>query len=147
MKIYVDYKETVEDQQFDQGDGGRWDYSWSKTMSFETLGVSLTKPEGYDYETFEVDFEVEAGEEIYTLTVIYSDGDTFGHSCGNGEVVWVFKSEEKAKEAEQLFWDNRKSYSIKFESERGETISLSNPGSGYFETLDEVRIESFVVRK
>lgn len=60
--IYVKYRETVVDEQFDQGDGGRWDYSWSKASEFEVVGAFAEKPEGYDYETFNLDFEVGVGQ-------------------------------------------------------------------------------------
>lgn len=143
--IYVKYSENVVHEDFHQGDGGRWDYSWSKTSEFEVVGAFLNKPEGYEYETFSLDFQL--GEEAFVFSVIYSDGDTFGHSVGNGEVVWVFKTKEQADKAETLFWENRKAYSIEFENEDGEKITLSNPGSGYFETLDEVRIDRAIVQQ
>lgn len=143
MKIYITYKETVENENYDPGDGGPYDHSWSCTSSFEALGAFLTQPDHFDYELFDLDFNVEVGDELHILTVIYSDGDTFGNSCGNGEIFWVFKTIEKAKQTEALIWNNRKSFSISFDTESGKKVSLSNPGVGYFETLDEIRLKSF----
>lgn len=146
MKIYVNYEEYGESSHESHGDG-EWDCSWSYDGSFNVTGVVLENPAGFSYETLNVNWDASPGEEVYVLTMIYSTGDSFGYASGKGEVLWVFKDFDVAKNAAKRLREQEDEYSVKIEDETGQTIQLSNPGSGYFESVEEIRLESFKLGK
>lgn len=117
---------------------------WSASYIFEVSGVHLEQVNG-GYEKFNTCFDVVNGDTVYVLSMVYGEGDSFGHSSGNGEALWVFKDFEVAKNAAQTLKEQESSYSVSFLNENGEKATMSNPGSGYFECVEEIRLESFTV--
>lgn len=117
---------------------------WSADYDFDVNGVSLEKPNS-SYEQFQTCFDVQNGDTVYVLSMIYSTGDSFGRSSGNGEALWVFKDFEVAKKAAQAIKDQEDKYSVSFLNENGEKATMSNPGSGYFECVEDIRLESFII--
>ena len=117
---------------------------WRADYTFEVTGITLQKPSG-DYEKFNTAFEVNAGDTLFVLSIIYSTGDSFGYSTGNGEALWVFKDFEVAKKATEDFRSQEDEYSVKFKDESGKKLTMSNPASGYFESLTDVMLQSFAV--
>lgn len=142
MKLYVKYHESGESGREEHGEGS-WDYTWWENNYFEVWGVSLNKDDIYNFETFDVCFDVVEGETVHVLYMIYSTGDTFGHSRGNGEILWVFKDFDKAEAAAKSLRENENSYSIDILDEENNFVRLNNPGSGYFERIEQITIESF----
>ena len=78
--------------------------------------------------------------------MIYTDGDSFGFATGKGEVLWVFEDIESARLAQRMLEENKKEFSIKFEDGKGNTIQFSNPGAGYFESVENISIDSYFVK-
>lgn len=147
MKLYVKYTESGYSWSENHGHGD-WDYSWGAEYHFEVHGVYCDpQPSNWKFneEIIDVNFDFKSGDVVYVLTMIYSTGDTFGGSTGNGEVLWVFKDIECAKRAGQAIRDNEESYSIDIIDETGKHVQLSNPGFGYFECIEQILLESFVV--
>lgn len=121
---------------------------WTADYDFEVTSVTLEKPQHVcDYETFNTSFNVEEGDSIYVLSMIYSSGDSFGSSSGNGEVIWVFKDVEFAKAAAQALRKHENDFSVKFKDESGQEITMHNPGAGYFEHISSIDVERFTVGK
>lgn len=147
MKLYVHHDTYCDyDRREDTGDGP-YEYTWSSSFSHEILGVQRECPDArrYMYEAFEVDFAVEDGDMVYVLDITYSTGDSFGHSEGNYEVMWVFKDQDVATAAEKMIYANEKKLSFKIVVESGEVVELSNPAFGYFNRLSSVNVEAFGV--
>lgn len=117
---------------------------WSASYVFNVKGLSLNKPRT-DYEKFNTCFDVKEGDTVYVLYMIYAEGNSFGGSSGNGEVLWVFKDLDVAKEAKKALEDQGESFSVVFYNELGEKATMSNPGAGYFESVEDIQLESFVV--
>ena len=82
------------------------------------------------------------GQEIFIVTAVYSDGDTFGRHTGYTELTGVYASEEKAKEAKRLLEENNKSN--EYPAKQGEYVHI--PWSGYFASLDEFRIDKVALK-
>ncbi len=146
MELYVSYTEDGQSHH-EQYSDEQYDYSWSYEGTFSVDSVSIEKPSGYDYETINVGWDAEPGQEVYVLTMIYGDGDSFGHASGRGEVLWIFKDIECAKKAAQKLREDENEYTVCIEDEQGEVIKLSNPGSGYFESVEDILVEAFIINK
>lgn len=116
---------------------------WHQTYSFSVDSASLE--EIYYGDKFTVDFEINVGDTVYALYMIYNDGDSFGRAEGKGEVIWVFKDFQTAKIAAETWEQNADDYRIKIVLESGKEIELHNCCAGYFERLTEVGIEPLVV--
>lgn len=140
MKLFVQYDEICLDSYHSGEEYG----DWSADYSFGVNGVTTTRSSWSD-EEFEVDFEAVAGDTIYVLSMIYSTGDSFGHATGHGEVLWAFKSKDVADAAAKAVEGNADGYTIEIISDGGKTVKLSNPGSGYFETVSSIYVESFIL--
>lgn len=140
MQLFVQYKQTVISSVIPDEPYG----PWSTELDFKPTKVTIDRPTGYEYEAFELDFDVNRGDKVYVLTIIYSSGDSFGSSTGNGEILWVFKDATKAKEVAKLY-DNSESYTIDILTEKGTKIQLSNPAYGYFENVSSMEVDEFIV--
>ena len=142
MKLFVKQVEITISANPPQEEYG----SWSTDLHFSVEGVFLSKDRRYHYEEIEVDFDVKVGDEVHVLYMIYSSGDSFGSSTGNGEVIWVFKDKMLAVEVAKEY-ENTEEYSIFFTTEEGNIVKLSNPAAGYFENISSLNIKSFKVEE
>jgi len=146
MKLYVSVSEVCTYSEREPEDYG----SWEERYDFSVVAVHRSKPETlrgwWDGEAFEVPFEVAAGDTVYVLSMSYNTGDSFGRASGCGEVLWVFKDEQLAHEACRIWEESENNHSVKFKVESGDTVTLNNPGAGYFETINCVNVESFQVK-
>ncbi len=106
-------------------------------------------------------FDVNPGDKIYLVYVTYTTGSTFGSASGNVVYVDVFKDSDEAyaleKEINQAY-DNFKNPKPKKKGKQQEydywldyindgklKKVYTGPWTGYFETLDNTHVESFVV--
>ena len=105
----------------------------------------MKQSENCNYEKFNTEFEVDVGDIIWVLYMVYSSGDSFGYGTGYGEVMWVFKDKNAAIEAYKAFEDQKKEFSLVFESDSFKKITLSNPGAGYFSRIDGIYLQTYVV--
>lgn len=147
MKLYVHHDVHCDhDRRTDTGDGP-YEYTWSSSFWHEVLGVQRECPDErkHMYEAFEVDFVVEEGDMVYVLDITYSTGDSFGHSDGDYEVMWVFKDRDVAAAAEKMIYANESALSLDIVVESGKVVQLSNPAFGYFNRLSSVNVEVFSV--
>lgn len=103
----------------------------------------------YSHEKFGLNVDLKAGDPAFVLTMIYSSGDSFGTSRGNGEVLWVFKDAATALAARDKWMQQCRSgeyvESVEFNDEIGNKIRLSNPAAGYFENMSDVIITTMLV--
>lgn len=121
--------------------------SWSQEYNFNVIHVSLEDSNRYTTENFTIPGEINSGDEVFVLYMIYSSGDSFGSSSGNGEVLWVFTDKDIAEAASKIWAASNEIDSVSFKIEDGSTVTLSNQSSGYFENISNVEISSFIVNK
>ncbi len=148
MKIYVQHKQyctnsTQSDESYSE---------WSASYDSEITGASLSPK--YGDEEFEVSFECTPGIPVFVLSMTYTTGDSFGSSSGNLEILWVFKDPETALNAKQVWetacynHDNSLTYddySVQFQDEQQNIITLSNPAIGYFEKIENINLSIFLL--
>lgn len=145
-KVHVYHDNPCDYSHQEEHGDGPWDYSWEESRSIDLQRVSLTQDKKmYPDDTFTIPGEVKAGDRVYVLYMTYSWGDSFGWGEGMLEVLWVFTNENTCREAMRQIEENAKSYSVPVTLENGEKQVLHNPGSGYFERLESVDYESFIV--
>ncbi len=116
--------------------------SWSEILSFGVEWVSTRNKRG---ELFNVNFEVEVGMKVYVVYGIYSMGDSFGSSEGNGEVIHVFKDEALAKDAVKVIEANKNLTSFNIKIDNNETRKIHVPWGGYFEVFNHADYGEFIV--
>lgn len=97
---------------------------WSARYEFSVTDATLTPVyHAARHEVYPMD--VKSGDTVYVLYMIYSEGDSFGRSDGNGEVLWCFKSEELANKAKRNVDENYNSYTIEAVGDDGKVIMLT----------------------
>lgn len=108
----------------------RWSSHEDEYRYFDLEGVWLDREEApWLIESVDVNFKPKKGQFVYVLVVIYSSGGTFGKSYGNGCIVGIYEKPEEAAKIEETIYNG--------------TYSDNNyaPWVGYFETLENVKIE------
>ena len=146
MELFVQFESRCIDSYREDKEYG----DWSEQYDYEVKGVSISSRGrwsglAYDEERINVGFEAEAGDPIHILWMTYSTGDSFGHGSGYGEILWVFKDATVARQALDLFKASSEQYSIVVKDDAGNDITLHNPGSGYFESVDSLQVDTFVL--
>ena len=92
MKIYVTYEDLIVSSYYSNEQWGEW----REEHQFTLKNFSTKAQKNGTYDKFIVDFE--PGDVVYAIYGIYSTGDSFGYSEGNGEILAVFDDIKKAKE-------------------------------------------------
>ena len=110
-------------------------------------GISLSDQDS-QY-ALEPDFDVEVGDTVYVVYAVYSTGDTFHHASGAYLEVLSFHkngdlAHQNASGARER--SNRESaYTMTITYDSGAQVSRHCPWDGYFESLDYIQVDSFVV--
>lgn len=125
----------------DEDDG--WDRdSTSTSWSFGPIHLNEN---GNWMESFNTDFDVNAGDVVYVVVPVWSTGDSFGNDEGsNSEVFGCFKTFEEANNFKNELESPKETgdYSLKYKIGDRE---IYIPWGGYFESLDYIEIVSGVV--
>lgn len=146
MELFVQYESRCTDSYREDREYGDWSESWD----YEVKGISISSRGrwsnlAYDEEKINVGFEAEAGTPLYILWMTYGSGDSFGHGDGYGEILWVFKNADVARQALEVFRADSEQYSIIVKDDAGNNITLHNPGSGYFESVNSLQVDTFLL--
>lgn len=112
-----------------------WD-AGDEDGDYEVTGVSLM-PGWRD--SIDSPDEIKAGDIVWAVWVVYGTGSTFGSSGGEGQILTVTKDAELAVAANE--WADGKGT---WPKELGDEPYKN--WTGYFEWLQHVRIETFVVQ-
>lgn len=149
-ELLVHYTQEVISEQHAKEQYG----DWHAEYDFDVVGVSLKSEDKWGRgEQFTLEADIAYADIVHVLWITHSTGDSFGHSTGSGEVLWVFKDPTLAWAA-YTKWNEAKDgnrdsgdkyYSVSFEVDGGRTITLNNPGWGYFESLESVKLKQFLV--
>ena len=96
--IYLSYRETTEGGGLGEGEHGPYGSRETEYITFQPLAVFIAPGSGGH--SIEVDFDPEAmtkDERIFLVIARYTDGDSFGHSEGNWQVMLATKDQDKAQ--------------------------------------------------
>ena len=146
MELFVQYESICTDYYREDKAYG----DWSETIDYEVKGASISSRGrwsglAHDEEKINVSFEAEAGTPVHILWMTYGSGDSFGHGDGYGEILWVFKNADVARQALAAFQTSADQYSIPVKDDEGNTVTLHNPGSGYFESVNSLQVDTFLL--
>ena len=122
--------------------------SWSRHNDFTVDGVTLDTKMRWGYDAVQIAPAVVVGDTVWVLYVTYGTGDSFGHSSGQGEVVWVFTEEAvatKALEDLEKLGTARDVVAFRFVDEDGEQLHVCNPANDYFSNLEGFHLQSYIV--
>ncbi len=109
--------------------------SWSRIYDFRVLAFSAAVPGDPDWDwVWETDVDAtndDIPEAMHCVWVRYTDGDSFGRSTGNGQIVGLFKDEDEAHKLARSIIDD--------------TYVPSGHGyicwNGHFNRLESVEVE------
>jgi hypothetical protein len=146
-QLYVAYTQICTNSEESEEEYG----SWSKEHDFTVNSVHINNPkfsEEYNYdfnvENIAVPVEVKSGDVVYVLSITYSDGDSFGSSSGEGEILYVFKDKVIGEAAEKI-WGKDIDHSVNFQIDDGSYLTMSNPSYGYFSNVCSIDLIEFTV--
>lgn len=139
--------------------GERFSYRGTTTTSWDIKGLILIDKEDQNYrylnveEQVDVLFKPEKGKIYHLLYAIYGTGDTFGHDNGKHfEVIGVYQDRKIAEENQQRLqtgkpeikdkWGTRVSLLVEGINK---THDYHRPWTGYFESLNILTVESFIL--
>jgi hypothetical protein len=137
--------ESYTDVTRDSDPDDRWDADDTST-SWSLRGIMLSDVDGQH--ALPADFPVEIGDTVYVVYAIYSTGDSF--HCADGEYLEVISfHKDRARANRNMAAANgphASRHEMTIEFENGKKITRHCPWDGYFESLDRVDVESFVVQ-
>ena len=126
---------------------------WSEENDHNLVSASISNDKYWDVALFPSEVEPTRGQDIYVVYVLYSSGDSFGHSSGNLVYIWAFTDPKKAYELSDLILtDYAKQPDFSFDKNGneftfyGQTIYCGT-WKGYFERLQEVEVAKLCVTK
>lgn len=134
MRILVTYEEQCVYNEREPEQYG----SWSEDYSSSIVGVCKAAEDtrsGYDSDVYVI---ADGSTHAYVVYFIYSTGDSFGCADGRIDVVLCTGSETVAWQVVEQIKKNPDTETIKFDDEFGRSISISNVGAGYFESISSV---------
>lgn len=94
-----------------------------------------------------VPFDIDPYRYYYLVSVIYSTGDSFNHNKGEIDYIEMYEEEEMAiatKKAIEVAYkskDKEDRYGVDILNNSGVSYRISASWVGYFESLEEVRID------
>lgn len=94
-----------------------------------------------------VPFDIDRDKTYYLVSVIYSTGDSFNHHEGVIDYIEMYENEEMAIATRDMIENSYKSkdkeekYSVEILNNSGTPYKISASWVGYFERLEEVRID------
>ncbi len=134
---------------------GEWESCYDQRLSKISRNSKLL--DKYGFEAHKVPDEVYNAKSLYVVVVIYSTGDSFGHSRGNISLAFATEDPDEAiavKESIELEDEHNNAYSRsqkkanekefwsnKFR-EHPKSLNTSNyTWNGYFESVEHVKVE------
>ena len=122
--------------------------------SFTPTSLHLSQ-QGWQ-ENIETLVEPEIGKRVYVMVVRYGDGDTFGHSDGNWQVIGAFDNEKEVYAIKKAIersgeLDKEDSYDTAYDcvtaAFKPSGISVHPAWIGYFNSLESVEIHKMVIQQ
>ena len=152
--IGVDADSYFHDNQDGSDSNEQYSYRGTTDTSWEVRGLRLVDDEDkarylHFQDTVDVGFKPEKGKVYHLLFAVYSTGDSFGYDNGkNFTAIDVYKSRKVAEENQKRLYEgkpeNKGLVQLKVEG-RKELHEYYRPWNGYFESLDRLEVESFIL--
>lgn len=141
LRVLVTYDES-ENMGTEYHSDEPYDYTWHGDATFEVVKAEATdEKSGYHSEGF----LIYPSDEVWVVYGTYSYGDSFGHGFGKGFLIGAFGHEKAARAAKEAVMEQSKEYSLTIIDDFGRKVQVSNPGAGYFESLDTVQVVSLAL--
>lgn len=122
----------------------RWDRGNTSTSHY-IQGISIVDTEVSDFNLE----NIKVGDVVYVIYAIYSTGDSFGNdTCGGFEVIIMNSNSDIATKNYDIIvknQNNRDRGTVELTLDNGNIMSYYPPWNGYFENLEDLRLESYCV--
>ena len=119
---------------------------WYALIDYDIVSVSTRKvshgPES-GWEKVAVDFECKTGDLVYVLVLRYTQGDSFGESKGNTEILGIFKDKQLANETAQVLdtkLRDKNNKTIEFSTETGVEVSTPDFTKDHFCAYERIEV-------
>lgn len=139
MRVCVSYDEICTHSYHDGEEYGSWEKSYSSSIE-EVYILGDNEQALYCSEVFLLPDGI---EKVYVVSMIYNTGDSFGCADGKISIIHCTADEIAAHTIAKMIQENPDTYSFKFTDDLGREINLYNPGSGYFESISHVDVDTF----
>jgi hypothetical protein len=141
IKVIDDSFVTVEEEGTNEEYGPR---DCTHTSHYIEGIKEVSEQEGWD---LVVPFKPEPRKQYFLVYCLYTTGDSFGWDSGIIEFIGLYEDRDLAdatkKRIENHYKDAKKRDSpVEVYNSKGELYSISAPWIGYFESLDDVVVES-----
>lgn len=154
-KLYLSYMSQTHTGS-DSYDNGEWDCYHSEYGTAYYTGISLTP--GFK-DIIETDEDYVEGDIVSLCYVVYSTGNTFGHSEGHLQALavskdakeldviqtWAYEVDDLARKREYVSYDLKTHKNVKTKWPKNIKPIDYPEFVGYFEALQCARIEQFIV--
>ena len=145
------YNVSIIDDEHCESFRGKGDYAdWRETKTHDIQGFKLVKEK--EYFDLTVAFKPQRHTNYYLLYVLYSSGDSFGHSSGNICFVGLYEDERTAdrnakrivehnncyRKRDYKWKDHEEEYSVELEEPDCCNVRFSCAWNGYFERIEDV---------
>lgn len=124
---------------------------WFAIIDYDIVAVSTQKlSHGPDcgWEKVAVDFECKTADTVYVMVLRYTQGDSFGESKGNTEILGIFQDEQFALETAQVLdtqLKNKQNKFISFTTESGIEVSTPDFTKDYFCAYEKIDVVKKIV--
>lgn len=119
-------------------------HNWFSLIDYDVVAVCTQKvshgPEN-GWEKVAIDFDCKCGDTVYLLVLRYTQGDSFGTSKGNTEILGIFKDKQFATETLQVLdtdLKNKSNKNITFTTESGIEVSIVDFTKEYFCAYEKI---------
>lgn len=108
------------------------------------VAVTQTKNGRSEWYDFETDLDVNVGDEVYLVYVIYSTGSTFGRAEGMIKFIDIFTDKDEARALEEAIYRQNDRDIIMYINSGVEKECYCS-WNGYFEALQSAEAERFEI--
>lgn len=141
--IYVKTNERITHSEREDRKHGNWKVEKQSEVLDVVLDRYLNAHSGV--EMFECDAQV--GDTVYVVSVTYTTGDSFGNSKGNLAVAGVYNNTKDAIAVRTKIEEQPRKSGLNVTLSDGTVQKIYGPWMGYFERVEVVDIESFIVKQ
>lgn len=118
---------------------------WEEHYSYDVVSARVANDDAGNSYGEEGYMIPDGSTEVHVIYMIYDTGDSFGSAYGRGAILGAFGNREVAEKALEEIEKQAKldKYSIEVEDDFKRKIKLSNPGAGYFESVNSINLRTF----
>jgi hypothetical protein len=129
------------------------DDNWSRADTDTSHSIEYIKiVDDKDYNDLVVPFKIDSQKNYFLLSVVYSTGNSFGHDGGQISFIELYSDLELAEQNRKEIEEHNHNFSDTYHSSKKNELKITNQAGktyqcyccwiGYFERVEDVRIDT-----